>query len=368
MKILVTGADGFIGRNLCLRLEEVGYKEITRVDRNTSQSLLYAGLRSADFVFHLAGVNRPINESEFIEGNADLTRTIVDYLKSNNPKASIMLSSSIQALKDNSYGKSKALAENIVEEYGKQSRACYFIYRFPNVFGKWCKPDYNSFVATFCHNISNNIEISINDPMAPVTLIYIDDVCSELINLLKCNRNSGYQKVLPEYNTTVGKVAQILNTFKENRSSLIIDDVGVGFKRALYSTWLSYQKPEQFSYKIPAYADERGVFCEMLKTKTAGQFSFFTAHKGITRGGHYHHTKNEKFLVIKGKALFKFEHITTHEKYELTVNSDSYKVVETVPGWTHNITNIGDEELIVMLWANEIFDREAPDTIARVLE
>ncbi|UNK62856.1 UDP-2-acetamido-2,6-beta-L-arabino-hexul-4-ose reductase [Buttiauxella ferragutiae] len=367
MKILVTGADGFIGRNLCIRLEDTGYENIIRVDRNTPKSTLYSGLNSADFVFHLAGVNRPINESEFVEGNADLTKSIVDYLKEHNPKASFILSSSTQALADNGYGKSKALAETIVEKYGRESEADYYIYRLPNVFGKWCKPNYNSFVATFCYNITNDIEITINDPKTPVTLIYIDDLCDELIKLLKKNRGSGYQRVSPEYHTTVGEVAGILKGFKISRSSLVIDDVGVGFKRALYSTWLSYQSPEQFSYNIPAYADERGVFCEMLKTKTSGQFSFFTAHKGVTRGGHYHHTKNEKFLVIKGKALFRFEHIITHERYELIVNSDSYQVVETVPGWTHDITNIGDIELVVMLWANEIFDREAPDTITRVL-
>lgn len=364
MKIVVTGATGFIGKNLCVMLREHGYHDIVEVDRETPEIVLSKSLSAADFVYHLAGVNRPDDEAEFQHGNADLTQFIVDELSRSNKHTPIVLSSSVQAKRDNAYGISKRLAEQLVEQYGQQANSPYFIYRFPNVFGKWCRPNYNSFVATFCHNILNGLDIKISDPAAAVTLVYIDDVCAHLIALLDGGSESGYKQVTPEYPTTVGKVATLLRSFKASRDSLVTEDVGTGLTRALYSTYLSYMTPDQFSYPIPSYGDERGVFSEMLKTKQAGQFSFFTAHPGITRGGHYHHSKNEKFLVLKGKALFKFEHIGTGERYELHTDGDLPQIVETVPGWSHDITNIGDDEMIVMLWANEIFDREAPDTVA----
>ncbi|MEZ8515993.1 NAD-dependent epimerase/dehydratase family protein [Vibrio cyclitrophicus] len=367
MNIVVTGAQGFIGKNLCVMLSEKGYDSVIQIDRDTSQYDIQQALKSADFVYHLAGINRPKDESEFTIGNADLTEFVVNELKTNGRNTPIMLSSSIQASLDNAYGTSKAQAETLVSDYGNDTGAGAFIYRFPNVFGKWCRPNYNSFVATFCHNIVNDIDINIHDPSASVTLVYIDDVCQALMTLLEGGVENGFKQVPVEYNTTVGEIAALLNAFKESRDNLITEHVGTGLTRALYSTYLSYFEPSKFHYTLPKYGDERGVFCEMLKTKESGQFSFFTAHKGITRGGHYHHTKNEKFLVIKGDALFKFEHVITGERYELTVNSDEATVVETVPGWSHDVTNIGEDELIVMLWANEIFDREAPDTIAKPL-
>ena len=367
MNIVVTGAQGFIGKNLCVMLSEKGYDSVIQIVRGTPQVEIKQALKSADFVYHLAGINRPTNESEFTTGNADFTEFLVNELKVNGRNTSIMLSSSIQASLDNAYGASKAQAEALVAEYGKENGAGAFIYRFPNVFGKWCRPNYNSFVATFCHNVVNDIDINIHAPSAPVNLVYIDDVCHALIALLEGGVESGFIQVPVEYNTTVGEVADLLKAFKESRNTLVTEHVGMGLTRALYSTFLSYFEPSKFHYALPKYGDDRGVFCEMLKTKESGQFSFFTAHKGITRGGHYHHTKNEKFLVIKGQALFKFEHVITGERYELTVNSDEATVVETVPGWSHDVTNIGEEELIVMLWANEIFDREAPDTIAKPL-
>lgn len=367
MNIVVTGARGFIGKNLCIFLEELGHNAIARIDSDTPQEQMVSALQTADFVYHLAGVNRPKNDSEFQQGNADLTAFIVSELEKTGRKTPLMLSSSTQAKQANLYGQSKLAAEHAVANYGKVTGAPYYIYRFPNVFGKWCRPNYNSFVATFCYNIVNNVDININDPTAPVKLIYIDDLCRELVSLLGDNAVSGYCSVAPEYPTTVGEVAQQLRSFKESRQTLVSENVGEGLIRALYSTYLSYFTPDQFSYTLPTYGDERGVFCEVLKTKEAGQFSFFTAHPGITRGGHYHHTKNEKFLVIKGKALFRFEHIITGERYELTVTSDSARVVETVPGWSHDVTNTGEEELFVMLWANEIFDRDSPDTIAKPL-
>ncbi|MBE4855464.1 NAD-dependent epimerase/dehydratase family protein [Enterobacter cloacae complex sp. P40RS] len=367
MKILITGADGFIGRNLCLRLQEAGYSDLVKIDRGSSAAELENGLQEAEFVYHLAGINRPKNVEEFAEGNSNLTQQIVDSLLAKHKSIPIMISSSIQAELDNAYGQSKAAAEKQIERYAAESGAAYFIYRYPNVFGKWCKPNYNSFVATFCHNLANNIDITINDPSAPVNLVYIDDVCSDAIKLLSDTVENGFKTVKPVYSTTVGEVAELLYRFKESRSTLVTEDVGTGFTRALYSTWLSYLPADKFAYTVPSYGDDRGVFCEMLKTPSTGQFSFFTAHPGITRGGHYHHSKNEKFLVIRGQANFKFEHVITGERYELNVSSDQFKIVETVPGWTHDVTNIGDDELIVMLWANEIFNRDEPDTIARPL-
>ncbi|MEZ8916192.1 NAD-dependent epimerase/dehydratase family protein [Vibrio lentus] len=368
MNILVTGAAGFIGRNLCVFLNEAGFESIEKITLDDNEQSIVEKVKSADFIYHLAGINRPKNDDDFKKGNTDLTQKIINTLVDAELKTPIVLTSSIQAGLDNPYGASKAGAELAVSKYQKQTGAATYIYRLPNVFGKWCRPNYNSFVATFCHNIVNGIDINIHDPSAPVTLVYIDDVCQALIALLEGNVESGFKQVPVEYNTTVGEIAYLLNAFKESRDNLITERVGTGLTRALYSTYLSYFEPSKFHYTLPKYGDERGVFCEMLKTKESGQFSFFTAHKGITRGGHYHHTKNEKFLVIKGEALFKFEHVVTGERYELTVNSDEATVVETVPGWSHDVTNIGEEELIVMLWANEIFDREAPDTIAKPLQ
>lgn len=367
MKIVVTGAKGFIGKNLCVMLREHGHQDIVEVDRETSREILAKYLCEADFVYHLAGINRPKDDTEFQQGNADLTCFITEQLKQFSKQVPLVVSSSIQAERDNAYGQSKRLAEQAVEQYGVNTGASYYIYRFPNVFGKWCKPNYNSFVATFCYNILNDLDITINDPLTPVNLVYIDDLCQSLISLLAGSANSGFKSILPEYSTTVGEVASLLRAFKNSRDNLVTENVGSGFCRALYSTYLSYMSPEQFSYSIPSYVDQRGGFSEMLKTKEAGQFSFFTAHPGITRGGHYHHTKNEKFLVVRGKALFKFEHIASGERYELQTDSRSPRIVETVPGWSHDITNIGDEEIIVMLWANEIFNREAPDTFASPL-
>lgn len=367
MKILVTGASGFIGKNLCFQLEEQGFTDIIKIDRNHSMQELDAALESVDFIYHLAGINRPKSDDEFRQGNTDLTTHIVSKLQELNRQTPMLLTSSIQAVKDNPYGVSKALAEDAVNQYAEQSHAKVYIYRLPNVFGKWCRPNYNSVVATFCHNVVNDLPLVINDPAAKVNLVYIDTVCEHFIHHLNNDEQSGEQLIKPIYPVTVGEIATALESFKASKTSLVTENVGSGFLRALYSTYISYYSPEQFSYTVPAYTDPRGSFCELLKTQEAGQFSFFTAHPGITRGGHYHHTKNEKFLVIKGQAKFRFEHIATDERYELDVTGDDYCVVETVPGWTHDVTNIGESELIVMLWANEIFDREKPDTFAKPL-
>lgn len=366
MKIVVTGSKGFIGKNLCVHLQE-NQHDVMEVDRKTPLNDILLYLQKADFVFHLAGANRPLDSNEFQSENVDFTKLILDVLAESNRSVPIVLTSSTQAKLDNDYGVSKLAAENLVQSYSAFTGAAGYIYRLPNVFGKWCKPNYNSFVATFCNNVLNGVDNSINDPKAAVRLVYIDDVCASFLKLLDGDVESGFQEVPIEFNTTVSEVADIILSFKSLRKNLIIEHVGADLRRALYSTYLSYAQPENFNYSIPAYKDDRGVFCEMLKTKESGQFSYFTARPGITRGGHYHHTKNEKFLVIKGQAEFKFENICTAERHQITVDGAIPEIVETVPGWSHDITNIGNDELIVMLWANEIFDRERPDTFAKEL-
>lgn len=365
MKVLVTGADGFIGKNLCLHLAERDGVELIRFTRDNSLEQLTELAVQADFVVHLAGINRPQDSQEFQQGNAELTQVLCDALQQSGRKTPVIVSSSIQAESDNAYGQSKRAAEQAVLGYRETTGAPVYVYRLPNVFGKWARPNYNSAVATFCHNISQGLPTQINDPAAMIRLVYVDDVIESFLQTMQGNApESGFVSIAPEYSISVGALEQQIQAFKDSRDTLITDNVGTGLVRALYSTYVSYLKPEQFSYQVPKYGDQRGVFVEMLKTPEAGQFSFFTAHPGITRGGHYHHSKTEKFLVIKGKACFRFRHMLTDEFYELHTSGEQPEIVETVTGWTHDITNVGDDEMVVMLWANEIFDREKPDTYA----
>lgn len=365
MRVMVTGANGFVGKNLCLRLRELGGVTILPVTRDTSPEYLNRLVGDSDFVFHLAGVNRPQDPAEFQTGNAQTSQALCAALLATKRKIPVVYTSSSQADLDNPYGQSKLAAEKILTQYSDDSGAPVYIFRLPNVFGKWCRPNYNSAVATFCHNIARDLPIQINNPSASVRLVYIDDLLDAFLLLLKSQELGGTKEVKPVYSTTVGELAAQIEAFRHSRDTLVSERVGVGFVRALYSTYVSYLPNEAFSYKVPAHSDPRGVFVEMLKTRDAGQFSFFTAHPGITRGEHYHHTKTEKFLVIKGKAHFGFRHMDTNEYYEIFTSGESPAIVETVPGWTHNITNIGNDEMIVMLWANEIFDRQKPDTIAQ---
>lgn len=365
MRILVTGSDGFIGRNLSVHLAEAGYADIATVTLADTKEEILNKVEQADFIFHLAGVNRPESDEEFNRGNNKLTQLITEKLSACNRKTAIVFSSSIHAQVNNAYGASKVNAENALLNYQQATGAAVYIYRLPNVFGKWCRPNYNSAVATFCNNIINGLPITIDNPDTPLSMVYIDDLCASFIGQLTSpDVLNGYSTVSPVYQSSVGEVASLLAEFKESRDSLLTEKVGTGFVRALYSTYISYLKPEQFAYPVVQHSDQRGSFVEMLKTQDSGQFSFFTAHPGITRGGHYHHTKTEKFLVIKGKALFKFRHIVSDETYQLHVDGSQSQIVETAPGWSHDVTNIGDDELIVMLWANEVFDRENPDTVA----
>lgn len=365
MKILITGANGFIGKNLQLHLSERSDVEVLGFTREHSQSDLMQMVTDVDLVFHLAGVNRPQDPAEFHQGNTDLTKLLCIALQRANKTIPVIYSSSIQATVDNDYGASKRAAEDVLLEFAQSTNSPVFIYRLANVFGKWARPNYNSAVATFCHNISQDLPIQINDPNALINLVYIDDVVESFLQVMSGElTEAGFVEVSTQYQISVGDLAKQIEAFKDSRASLITENVGDGLVRALYSTYVSYLNPKQFSYSVPKYGDERGVFVEMLKTKDAGQFSFFTAHPGITRGGHYHHTKTEKFLVIKGEACFRFRHIISGEFYELFTSGNQPVIVETVPGWTHDITNVGDDEMVVMLWANEIFDREKPDTYA----
>lgn len=369
MKLLVTGANGFIGKNLCLRLQESSDITVVTYCRHDDLDMLLSALSEVEAVVHLAGENRPADPDAFKRVNSDLTETLCSALLDIKKTIPLILASSAQAGLHNPYGLSKRVAEQFVENLSKINGNPVAIYRLPGVVGKWSKPDYNSVVATFCHNIANDLPIQVNDPLRSINLVYVDDVIDSFITWLAkpsvgCNR----MEVTPVYDITLERLADQIADFKNCRTSLISEPVGAGLVRALYSTYVSYLPREKFVYDLPVHGDSRGVFVEMLKTKDSGQFSFFSAHPGITRGGHYHHSKTEKFLVIKGHAKFGFRHMNTGELFYLETTGDRPQIVETVPGWTHDIKNIGTEEMIVMLWANEIFNRERPDTVACKVE
>ncbi len=375
MKVLITGANGFVGKNLQLQLAERKNVEVVSFTREHSIAQLPELMHGVDFVFHLAGINRPQDPAEFTAGNSDLTEALCvavsGVASDTGRKVPVVFTSSTQASLDNPYGASKRAAEDALFDLRRLHGVPVHVFRLTNVFGKWCKPNYNSAVATFCHNVARDLPIKVNDPAAPLTLVYVDDVLQRFIELMDgadaAVDANGFAVVNPQYTTTVGEVARLIQCFKDSRQTLLTERVGTGLVRALYATYVSYLPPEAFTYTVPMYGDPRGVFAEMLKTPDCGQFSYFTAHTGVTRGGHYHHSKTEKFLVIKGQARFKFRHMHTNEAYELTTSGEKAQIVETVPGWTHDITNIGTEEMIVMLWANEVFDRQRPDTFACAL-
>lgn len=375
MRVLITGADGFIGKNLCLRLAEHNDLDIVCFTRRNAKHELPLLLQGVDFVFHLAGINRPQNPEEFIDGNSELTRVLAAEIAAiaanTGRKIPVVLTSSIHAAAETPYGNSKRIAENHIADLAEKYEVPAYICRLPGVFGKWARPNYNSVVGTFCHNIAHDLPIQVNDPAHAITLAYIDDVIDIFVGLLESSVN--YQKdnlmlsVEPVYQTTLGELAEIIQGFRNSRESLIVDRVGTGLIRALYATYISYIPTDKFAYTVPEHKDQRGAFVEVVKTQDSGQVSYFTAHPGVTRGGHYHHTKTEKFLVIKGSARFRFRHMITNESYELVTSDAQAEIVETIPGWSHDVTNIGQEELIAIVWANENFDRNKPDTIASTL-
>ena len=374
LKVLVTGSNGFIGTNLVLRLSELAQFECLTFVRGESYQRLSELVHLADAVVHLAGENRPLDEGDFVKTNAELTEVLCKAISkeaiSYRRKIPLILTSSQQVLLDNPYGRSKLKAERYARALGEEFSNPVFIYRLPGVFGKWCKPNYNSVVATFCNNIATGMPIRVDDPTHILNLVYIDDVIDSFIECLKGSiANGTFDKAIdPVYKISLGELAEHIQEFAKSRKTLMLERVGNGFLRALYSTYVSYLPRHKFEYSIPCHGDERGIFVEMLKTKDSGQFSFFTAHPGITRGGHYHHTKTEKFLVIKGEARFRFSHVLTDEMFSIDTTGETPMIVETIPGWSHDITNTGDDELVVMLWANENFDQNKPDTIASVIE
>lgn len=362
--ILITGADGFIGRNLRLRLGEIGGHEVIGLGRGHSDGALAEAAARAEFVYHLAGVNRPKNRAEFTVGNVGFTKRLCAALVEAGNRAPIAYASSIQAEADNPYGASKRAAEEALLRHAEAAGSIVNLFRLPNVFGKWARPNYNSVVATFCHQIVRGETVTVHDAAALLRLIYIDDVVDAFVRLLNDPADgTGFRTVEPVYTTTVGEIADIIRGFRASRETLVCPRVGTGLVRALYSTYLTYLAPEDFAYRVPIHGDSRGVFVEMLKTPDTGQISYFTAGPGVTRGNHYHHSKAEKFLVVAGTAHFGFRHMATGQRYEVVTQGGEGKIVETIPGWAHNITNVGEDELVVLLWANEIFDRARPDTV-----
>lgn len=370
LRILVTGANGFIGKNLIVRLEERQDNVISTFVRGDDVTKLPKLVAEADTVVHLAGVNRPAEEFEFSQINTGLTKALCKAVSNEfsqtGRRIPILMASSIQAELENPYGRSKLEAEKFVQELSDSINSSCIVFRLPGVFGKWCKPNYNSVVATFCFNVSRDLPLTITSPNKSLILAYIDDVVDAFIKQI-FDPSEGFVnvKVNPEYNITLQELAEQILAFRHSRNSLLTQRVGSGIVRALYSTYISYLPQQDFLYTVPQYVDPRGVFVEMLKTHDSGQFSYFTAHPGVTRGGHYHHSKTEKFLVIRGNARFRFRHLLTDELIEFTTCADTPQIVDTIPGWTHDITNVGQNEMLVLLWANENFDRDKPDTIAR---
>ena len=361
MRILVTGAHGFIGKNLTIRLGELDGFETFAFGRGQTIEEMRHLVGEADAVVHLAGENRPVDPAAFQEVNEELTAALCDAIRATGRSVPLIFTSSTQAEEDHPYGSSKRAGEQAIEALAQDISASCTIFRLPNVFGKWCRPDYNSVVATFCHNISRGLPIRVDDPAVQMRLVYIDDVVDTFLSVLRAPQAGlNRRTVTPEYGITVGELGEQIRAFPDSRKTLVSERVGKGLTRALYATYISYLPADAFAYEVPVFGDQRGVFVEMLKTPDCGQFSFFTAHPGVTRGGHYHHSKTEKFLVLKGKARFGFRNIMTDEYHVLHISGNPSVIVETIPGWSHDITNVGADEMIVMLWANEIFDRDRP--------
>ena len=370
MKILVTGAKGFIGKNLIqeLRNQEKQY-EIYEYDIDTNPSFLENYCQEAESVFHLAGVNRPKEQKEFAEGNVGFTYELLDNLRRYENTCPIVAASSIQAEQDNPYGISKKAMEEVLTNYGKETGARVLIYRFPNVFGKWCRPNYNSVVATFCHNIARQLDIVVSDSNITMNLVYIDDVVGELLRSIegKENRANHFCYVEPVYSVTLGSIAELINGFKNSRTERAIPNTGDEFTKKLYSTYLSYLPEDEFSYKLKMNVDERGSFTEFIKTPERGQVSVNISKPGITKGNHWHHTKNEKFLVVSGTGVIRFRKIEPgieDEKrvIEYFVSEQMLEVVDIPVGYTHNIENLCDKDMVTIMWANEAFDPSKPDT------
>jgi len=362
-RIAITGADGFVGRNLSVRLGELG-DEVLALTRASTFDDWHRMVAQADAVVHLAGANRPIDPAEFMDVNAGTANLLADAVAASGRPVPVIYASSAKAADDTEYGRSKRAGEDRLFRLSRETGSPIHVFRLPNVFGKWGRPNYNSAVATFCHNIPRSLPIRVDDPASPLSLIYVDDVVSAFLKVLDGGTEPGFAEAGPVYETSVGEVADTIRRFRADRDDNLIEAVGTGLRRALYATYVASLPPSEFAYPITSHRDPRGAFSEMLKTRESGQFSYFTAHPGVTRGGHYHHTKTEKFLIVHGEALFRFRHVVTGERHEIHTSGVEPVVVETVPGWAHDVTNVGNEVMVSLLWANELFDRERPDTVA----
>ena len=377
MNILITGAKGFVGKNLTEALKnikdgkdkthpELEIGELYLYDIDSTPAELEEYCAHADFVFNLAGVNRPKEQSEFMTGNFGFTSILLDTLRKNNNKCPIMISSSTQAANDNPYGQSKKAGEKLIFDYGKETGAKVFVYRFPNVFGKWCRPNYNSAVATFCNNIASGLPIMVNDRNTVLNLVYIDDVVQELVNALEGRANicpDNYCSIPVFYTKTLGEIVDLIYSFKASREERSVPDLSDDFTRKLYATYLSYLPKDCFSYPLKMNKDNRGSFTEIIKTTDRGQFSVNISKPGIVKGNHWHNTKNEKFVVVSGRGVIRLRRVDSEEILEYYVNGRELVVVDIPTGYTHNIENLGENDMVTFMWASETFDPDKPDTI-----
>lgn len=364
MRALITGSDGFIGKNLKIFLQEKNI-EVKTFSRNNTLWDLKKLVREVDIVYHLAGQNRSEYQHDFQLNNDEFTRTLCEEIVNSSSPPKLVFSSSIHAGSNTPYGLSKLAAENSIKLAVKQHKISAVIYRLPSVFGKWAKPNYNSVVSTFCHNIANGIAIVIDDRDKLIKLVHIDDLISDFVSLIYDNGANQFDRVIePCYQISVGELAKLIASFKESRNNLLVDKVGNGLIGKLYSTYLTYLSPSNFSYPLVLKEDSRGSFVEIIKTKDSGQVSYFTSHPGQIRGHHYHHQKSEKFLVVSGEAKFNFTNILSGEKFEITVSENMPNIVESIPGWQHSIQNIGSKKMISIVWASEVYDEQKPDTHA----
>lgn len=364
MKVLVTGAKGFIGRNLVTTLKQDTNLEVIEIDIEQSVEELKQATLESEFIFHLAGVNRPKNDQEFFEGNTGLTETIIETLKQHQKKTPILITSSIQAELENAYGQSKKAAEEVLKNYSQATGANSYIYRLPNVFGKWCRPNYNSAVATFCHKIARDEEIWVNDRSISLNLVYIDDVVRCFIDTMNNQpKSTDYLEVTPVHPATLGEIVDLLASFKESRESRTVAKMDDPLAKKLYSTYLSYLPEDQFSYPLHMHIDYRGSFTEFIKTPDRGQVSVNISKPGITKGNHWHHTKNEKFLVVSGTGVIRFRKVDDDKVIEYFVSGEKLEVVDIPVGYTHNIENLGMTDMVTIMWCNECFDPQKPDTI-----
>lgn len=382
MKVLVTGAKGFVGKNLVAQLNNIkdgkahcygdlNIDAVYEYDIDSTIEELDAFCKDCDFVFNLAGVNRPQNQEEFMQGNFGFASTLLDTLKKHGNKCPVMISSSTQAALDNPYGESKRAGEQLMFSYAEETGAKVLVYRFPNLFGKWCRPNYNSAVATFCNNIANDLPIQVNDPKVVLNLVYIDDLVDEMIAALKGeeNRKEEFCEVPIAHSVSLGEIVDLLYEFKDQSRTLVVPEIpNNSFAKKLYSTFLSYFPKEKVAFPLKMNIDDRGSFTELLKSKNVGQVSINISKPGITKGQHWHNSKWEFFIVVAGHGLIQERKIGTDELIEFEVSGDKIEAVHMLPGYTHNIINLSQtENLVTVMWANESFDPNKPDTFFEVV-